>query len=410
MVRKTLILMAACAVLTAACGPGSLVIRSALDAARVNAGASEARDSPYLDLHALLESLNACGRANGRPAPAPTFPGETYDDLSYVTRTSAIVDDDLAAQDIVDNLPGAVASVQVQAKWDRQGVATYRCPDDGLLYATGVLSDMVSMPGSGRYVTEVFTAADLIHHSEIRYGTAPLCKPDGGDLVLDIVEPSGDTLTERPLVVLVHGGSFTHGSRTDFLSAARKYARRGFVAATIDYRTCPGGFPQDELIQVVTNAIDDGMEAIRYLNANADTYGIDTSRIAVFGRSAGGAIALGTALIDDPTPGGPLATHPFRPTAALSTGAHLTPGVDEPGFLADPRPVMMSHWELDGVSDVEWPYAYETCNEVHRLGGVCDFILLEGTGHVTGIGPSAQQYDEYYGPFIHHHLDLANAN
>lgn len=412
--RKTLILMAACAVLAAACGPGSLVLRGALDAERVNAGASEALDSPYLDLNAWLESVNACGRANGRPAPAPTFPGETYDDLSYVTRTSAIIDDDLAAQDIIDNLPGGVASVQVQAKWDRQGIATYRCPDDGLLYATGVLTDFVSTPSSGRYVSDIFTADEITLHDGLRYGTAPLCTPTGNDLLLDIYEPTIDTLAERPTIVVIHGGSFTGGDRKKFAGSAERYARRGFVAVAIEYRTCPGGFPDEDLIEVATNAIDDGMEAIRWLRANAATYGIDVDRIATVGSSAGAAISFGTALIDDPTPGGPLAAFDHQPNAAMGTGGHLTPAVETPGIVADPAPTMMFRYEFDGVAgpsdpSYEWPYSYQTCNGIHANGGICDFILLPGGGHVSGLSPTGGQ-SYWYMPWLYDHLDLANAN
>jgi hypothetical protein len=185
------------------------------------------------------------------------------------------------------------------------------------------------------------------------------------------------------------------------------------VAVSIDYRTCPSGIPDDDLVRRATDAVDDGMEAIRFLHANAAAYGIDITRIATLGSSAGGAISLGTGLISDPTPGGPLAGHPTRPTAVISTGAHLAPALESPGFDADPAPVMMFRYEMDtnaGPADESymWPYSYRTCNQIHNDGGVCDFIRQDGGGHVTGLGPTAPQ-SRWTRPWLWEHLDLAAA-
>ena len=76
------------------------------------------------------------------------------------------------------------------------------------------------------------------------------------------------------------------------------------------------------------NAIDDGMESVRWLRSKAATYGFDDTRIAALGSSAGGAIALGIGATDDPTPTGPVAAWSPKIRAAVSTGAHLTPGLD----------------------------------------------------------------------------------
>lgn len=410
--RKALTVVAVMAIVATACGPGSLVLRSAIDSARVNAGAGEALDSPYLDFQALLESINACTRANGGTAPAPDFAGESSVETTYVTRTSANPDDDAAAQEMIDGLPAGVGQALIQPKWDRQGIATYRCPDDGLLYGTGILSDFLPTP-SGRYYDEVFTNAEITLHDGLRYGTAPLCNPQGNDRLLDIYEPTVDTVGERPVMVVIHGGGFKSGDRKKFATTAEAYARRGFVAVSIDYRTCPGGFPEEDFLEVVTNTIDDGMEAIKWIRANAATYGMDPDRIGVVGSSAGAAIAYGAALIDDPFPGGPLAAFDHQPNAVMGTGAHLTPAIETPGFVADPPPMVMLRSEFDtnaGPADpaYEWPYSYQTCNAVHDLGGVCNFIVVPGNGHVHGMSPTSSQ-SQWYMPFFYDTLDLANA-
>jgi len=402
------------AVLLVACGPGSETLRALLDNGRANAGVEPAIDSPYLDTQAWVESVYACQRASGSDRPAPVFDRETYTEVTYLTTTSALADDEAAAQDLVNNIPFSTRTALLQAKWDRKGLATYRCPDDGFLYGTVVLSDFIPTP-AGRYIDPVFTEQDIVVHDGIRYGNAPLLCDRSNDLLMDIYEPTADTLVSRPTMVVIHGGGFRSGNRKKNADEALAYARRGFVAVAIEYRTCPGEFASDEAqVEAATNAIDDGMEAIRFLHANAATYGIDTTRIGAVGTSAGGAIALGTALVDDQTPGGPLETYPYQPAAVMSTGGNLTPAIESPGFRDAVPPVMMFRYEFDTVAgpdneSYEWPYSYQTCLEIHNKGATCDFFRLDGPGHVSGIGPT-NAYAKWYLPWFYEKMDLANAN
>src|SRR5436190_16698936 len=53
-----------------------------------------------------------------------------------------------------------------------------------------------------------------------------------------------------PAVVLVHGGGFVDGSRQDLAAVAEAFARRGYVAVTIDYQLSVGNwFPATTLDQ-----------------------------------------------------------------------------------------------------------------------------------------------------------------
>jgi len=58
------------------------------------------------------------------------------------------------------------------------------------------------------------------------------------NLIIDIYYPdiSIDSLPLRPFILLIHGGAFLGGSRHDMDYQCMEYARRGFVAATIEYR------------------------------------------------------------------------------------------------------------------------------------------------------------------------------
>jgi len=125
--------------------------------------------------------------------------------------------------------------------------------------------------------------------------TAPL-RFGGEDLVpttvitgLAACSPNQPTVLEidpdRPLVVLVHGGFWVHGSRVSMSDYAYDLAAHGYAAVTIDYRLV-----RDEII--FPTQVADVLAAIKYFRENADTLKIDPRRIALFGKSAGGHLAL----------------------------------------------------------------------------------------------------------------------
>lgn len=87
-----------------------------------------------------------------------------------------------------------------------------------------------------------------------------------------------------PLVVYVHGGAWERGDRTLAPhSSPMALVDAGFAVASVDYRMSRDAvFPAQ---------IQDVEAAIRFLRANASKYGLDTSRIGVWGESAGGYLA-----------------------------------------------------------------------------------------------------------------------
>ncbi|AOS82712.1 hypothetical protein BIU88_00170 [Chlorobaculum limnaeum] len=122
---------------------------------------------------------------------------------------------------------------------------------------------------------------------DIAYSTLPGYRP----LLLDLYRP--DNGEKCPLVIYIHGGSWTTGTKrtsghfTDFPAVLASLARRGFVVASVDYRLSgEAPFPA---------ALQDVKAAIRYLRANAALYDIDPDRVAVWGASAGAHLAAMTA-------------------------------------------------------------------------------------------------------------------
>ena len=92
----------------------------------------------------------------------------------------------------------------------------------------------------------------------------------------------------RPGVVLIHGGGWTKGNRGQMKSIGKQLARQGFVAFSISYRLAPEHpFPA---------AVHDVKNAVRWMRANADEYGVSREQIVTFGYSAGAHLALMAAL------------------------------------------------------------------------------------------------------------------
>ena len=167
----------------------------------------------------------------------------------------------------------------------------------------------------GRYSTdEVFTANELIQHSNIPYGEAlNLFSGNTESLQLDVWEPNPaiDPEIIRPLVVWAHGGSFQSGSRQDMNFFCEEFAKRGFVTATVSYRlgwncdpnagilTCALCANQsNNLLTAAYCSSQDVRAALRYLVNNAAEYGIDPNWIFLGGVSAGSISALSVAFLD----------------------------------------------------------------------------------------------------------------
>jgi len=106
---------------------------------------------------------------------------------------------------------------------------------------------------------------------------------DGHALQLDLYLPAGPKSVPVPGIVFVHGGGWRAGVRENFAPMAIRMAERGYAAATISYRLSPEA--------LYPAAVQDARAAVRWMRTHAAEYGIDPSRVAIGGGSAGGQIA-----------------------------------------------------------------------------------------------------------------------
>ena len=124
---------------------------------------------------------------------------------------------------------------------------------------------------------------ELVSEQDVVYRTA-----GGETLTLDLVRPSGEG--PYPLLVFIHGGGWQRGSKRQYAVATERYARRGYVAASVQYRFADKHpFPAQ---------LHDVKCAVVFLKTHAEQYRIDPGRVAAMGNSAGGHLTLMLALTD----------------------------------------------------------------------------------------------------------------
>lgn len=267
-----------------------------------------------------------------------------------------------------------------------------------------------------RYRAQVFAGVTVT--SNLMYGTAnDLITGLPVGLLLDLYRPAGDTNTSRPLLVWVHGGGFAYGNRGDMAAESRAYARLGYVTATISYRLdygnkClqvqAGAFTGAELIterarceRAILAARDDAATAIAWLRAHAVDYGIDPTRVAIGGSSAGAitAIHVGQSLN---TPGSPApAATRVSAVLAMSGCNYIDNSIDS--FDA-PIAVAAS----GGDSLVPFACSQATVNAAAAAGTpvVRNFYALENS-HAQGLYSAHQaEIDRAWRAFLVEHLTL----
>jgi acetyl esterase/lipase len=239
------------------------------------------------------------------------------------------------------------------------------------------------------------------------------------NLALDVYRPTPDTVTKRPLVVLVHGGSFRSGSKANgtMVALANAYAKRGYVTASIDYRllataggSCDGtGADPEECKRVALAAQHDAQAAIRYLRANAATYGIDPARVAIQGGSAGGGTALLVGVNEDDVGASGTPGQSSTVGAAIPISGGVAPAARQllvPSLESTDAPINMIYGTADPSQPTAWPIDTVALLKDH---GIAAFSLPVDGGHVP-FGPTARPtIIDQTSFFMYYALDLAHA-
>ena len=104
---------------------------------------------------------------------------------------------------------------------------------------------------------------------------------------------------DNTAIAFFHGGGWVFGDPSEFNEACKRFARNGYIAFTFQYRlsiNADGSYPNPAITPV--ESTKDARSAIRWLRENAIELNVNPDKIVVGGQSAGGQLALSTALID----------------------------------------------------------------------------------------------------------------
>lgn len=248
-----------------------------------------------------------------------------------------------------------------------------------------------------RYLSQVFTEVNV--QSDVIYGVnaTVLALTQVGQaipqpLLMDVYTPVGDTATERPLVLVFHSGNFlpfplngsTSGTKTDstLVEICTRLAKRGFVTASVDYRL--GWNPIDPsqsnriftLINAAYRGVQDARTAIRYfkrsVKESSNAYGIDSTKITLWGVGTGGYISLNTVGLD-------AYSKVLIPKFIINVGGNPVPMVIE-GVNGNINGTTV------GISPgAPLPYpAGDTLNYPNHVGYTSDFQLAVNLGGALG--------------------------
>ena len=285
--------------------------------------------------------------------------------------------------------------------------------------ATRLLLDRVQR--AGRPPVHALTVAMARAFVDIGNPLLDLSPPPKVDRVQNLTIPARDghamparlyaPHSEAPLPVLLyfHGGGFTVGSLSTHDVLCRQLSLQGQCAVlSLDYRLAPEHrFP---------TAVHDAWDALNWLHQQAHTLGLDSTRVAVGGDSAGGTLGAVCALMARDA-GLKLALQLlFYPGcgAKADTPSHSAFGE---GFMLDRDTIdwFFSHY-IDEADRQDWRFAPSLASEHSGLAPAwiglaeCDPLLDEGLRYADTLRMAGVAVDlELYRGVIHGFITMGRA-
>lgn len=232
-----------------------------------------------------------------------------------------------------------------------------------------------------------FTAPLFAVHAEtdLWYGNAERFNGGTDSLRLDLYKPIGDGQTERPLVVVIHGGGFIGGNRQELTALCTTMASMGWTTATISYRLGfygnglvdpPYSYDPDEVRRATYRAMQDAKGAVRFLKGRSSQDSTSTTNVFLMGFSAGAITAL-HATFQDRTEEKPAAAGPIGPVQHF--------------FNFYPRPDL---GPVDGELNQNGQDA-SVLGVVNYFGAVLDTAFIESPD-----GPALYSYHQTQDPIV----------
>lgn len=158
-----------------------------------------------------------------------------------------------------------------------------------LLAAAALTSTSTLAQDDGALRTAVLLGHEMAVESNITY-----LRASGQDIKLDVYRPWRDSTARLPVVLNFHGGGWVAGNRESRALAALPYLQMGFAVINVQYRLAN--------VALAPAAVEDTLCALQWVGRNAERYRFDLERVVTTGDSAGGHLALATAMIPGDSP------------------------------------------------------------------------------------------------------------
>lgn len=187
-------------------------------------------------------------------------------------------------------IPEFISDKQCRSFWQAEYLYNH-IDNNGIKNIEAIYRDFKSTCTDTTYINKV--AAIYKEDSIGRTGHLIRAYKTAGSFNLDMhifLPGNAITTAKRPVIIYFHGGSWSEGKPDWFFYECNNYAKKGWVACAVEYRTYSrfGTLPFE--------AVKDARSAIRWLRQHAGELNIDTNRIVASGNSAGGHLVICTAL------------------------------------------------------------------------------------------------------------------
>jgi acetyl esterase/lipase len=219
-----------------------------------------------------------------------------------------------------------------------------------------------------------------------------------------------------PLLIFLHGGRWTHGSRKQYRFVGQAFARHGIAAAVCGYRTWPGvRFP---------GFVEDAATAIAALQQQAEQLGADPNRIVLCGHSAGAHIAAllvtGTNYLEDAGGSregiagmigmsGPYDFLPIKDEDLLDIfGPNDTHHASQPISFVDGREPSMLLLHGGKDKSVSPRNSKKLAQAVQERGGHAQVVMYPWLNHTRTVGGLATRLTWLLGPVLEDCVGFVN--
>jgi acetyl esterase len=263
-------------------------------------------------------------------------------------------------------------------------------------------------PQQARQVYEMGSGMlDIPGHKLARVEELSIPTRDGATIAARLYAPAQERL---PVLLYFHGGGFTIGSVATHDALCRHLSHLARCAVvSVDYRLAPEHkFP---------TAADDAWDALQWLAREAPALGLDGTRIAVGGDSAGGTLAIVCA-IEARDAGLPLALQLlFYPGCAAhqDTPSHKTYAE---GFVIGEEQIsyFFNHYVNSPADREDWRFAPLLAPDVEGLAPAwiglaeCDPLVDEGVLYADKLRAAGVEVDlEIYRGVVHEFIKMGRA-